>query len=115
MHATSGRWITTKARGSDNGTLTTYKVDGAQIMMTEPTGESYTAQLDGSDAPVKGSTGWDTVSMKRIDDHTVQETDKFDSKVIDTEKMTVSANSKTMTMYIPKTQGPHNDDMAPKR
>ena len=98
VHATSGRWITTKASGSDNGTLTTYKVDGDQIMMTDPTGESYTAKLDGSDAPVNGSMGWDTVSMKRIDDHTIEETDKFDGKVIDTAKMTVSANGKTLTV-----------------
>jgi hypothetical protein len=98
VHPTSGRWIVTKASASENGSLITYKADGSGITMTDPTGDSYTAKLDGGDAPVSGSTGWDTVSMKQIDDHTIEETDKFNGKVLDTARMTVSANGKTMTV-----------------
>ena len=98
VHPTSGRWIAVKASGSENGLLTTYKVNGNEITMTDPTGDSYTAKLDGSDAPVKGAYGWDTVSLKRINDHAIEETDKFNGKVISVSTMTVSANGKTMNV-----------------
>ncbi len=100
VHATSGKWIAVKASGSENGLLTTYKVSGNEITMTDPTGDSYTAKLDSSDAPVKGAYGWDAVSLKLINDHTVEETDKFNSKVIAVSQMTVSANGRTMTVVV---------------
>jgi hypothetical protein len=101
-HPTSGRWIIVSQQGSDNGLLTTYKVNGDQITMTEATGENYTAKLDGSDYPVKGAYGWDAVSLKRIDDHTIEETDKRDKTdkrdtiVIAVYRMSVAG--KTMTV-----------------
>lgn len=98
VHATSGNWVALKASASANGLLTTYKVNGNEITMTDPTGDSYTAELDGGDAPVKGAYGWDTVSLKKINDHTIEETDKFNGKVISVSTMTVSANGKTMTV-----------------
>lgn len=95
VHATSGNWVTLKASGNEDALLVTYKVDGDAITMTEPTGQTYTAKVDGSDNPVKGDSGWDTVSLKKIDDHTIEETDKFNGKAFGITKMTVSG--KTMT------------------
>jgi hypothetical protein len=97
VHPTSGNWVAVKASASENGLLFTYKVNGNEITMTDPTGDSYTTKLDGSDAPVKGAYGWDTVSLKLINDHTIEETDKFNGKVTGMGKMTVSANGKTIT------------------
>jgi hypothetical protein len=98
VHATSGNWLATKASGSENGLATTYKVNGDEISMTMPTGASYTTKLDGGDSPVKGYTGWDTVSLKKLSDHEIDETDKFGGKVVWTGKMTVAANGKAMTI-----------------
>jgi hypothetical protein len=98
VHATSGKWIVKKASGSANALLTTYKVTGGQITMTDPTGDTYTAKFDGQDYPVKGAYGYDAVSLKLINPHTIQETDKRAGKVIEVDKMTVSANGKTMTV-----------------
>ena len=95
VHATSGNWVMVKANGTENALLVTYKVDGDQITMTDPTGRTYIAKLDGSDNPVKGDPGWDTVSLKKIDDHTIEETDKFNGKPLEVVKMTVSG--KTLT------------------
>ncbi len=53
--------------------LTTYKTNGDELTMTSPTGETYTAKLDGNDYPVKGSYGWDAVSLKQINPHTIEE------------------------------------------
>jgi hypothetical protein len=98
VHAVSGAWVIDKIKESDNGLDTTFKVNGDEISMSEPTGESFTAKLDGTDAPYKGSYGTDTVSVKKIDAHSIEETDMRGGQVIEVAKMTVSANGKTMTV-----------------
>jgi hypothetical protein len=98
-HATSGSWRATKVENaSDNGLLTTYAMEGAKLKMTSPTGQSYSAPLDGTDTPYVGDPGQSSISLKRIDDNTIDETDLRDGKVIGTEHMTVSADGKTMTV-----------------
>jgi hypothetical protein len=97
-HASSGSWRIDKIHASDNDLFTTYKQDGDQLTMTEPTGESYTAQLDGKDYPVKGAYSYNAVSLKRIDKNTVEETDKRDGQVTDVSKMTISPDGKKMTV-----------------
>ena len=98
VHATSGDWIIQKESGSANALLTTYKTNGDELTMTEPTGETYTAKFDGNDYPVKGDFGVDAVSLKKVNDHTIEETDKRGGTVVDVSTMTVSANGKTMTI-----------------
>ncbi len=41
----------------------------------------YTVAYDGRDVPVKGDPGRDATAMKRIDDHTFEQTNKKDGKV----------------------------------
>jgi hypothetical protein len=95
-HAISGSWRITKIEGvSDNGTVWTYKVSGDEITMTTLTGQSYTARLDGTDAPEKGDPGITSVSLKMIGKNTLEETDKRDGKVISVSRMTVSSDGKT--------------------
>ena len=54
----SGSWRTTKLDNvSDNGLLVTFKVESDTLTMTTPTGQSYTAKLDGTEAPYKGDPG----------------------------------------------------------
>ena len=96
VQPTSGNWQLQKFDQSSNGLTFTYKVNGDQVTMTDPTGETYTANLDGAAAPVKGAYGFDTVSLKKVGPDTIEETDKFDGKVVDVSKMTV--HGKTMTI-----------------
>lgn len=96
VHATSGDWIREKESGSANGLTTTYKLDGDELTMTEQTGETYTAKLDGGDFPVKGAYGWDAVSLKKIDAHTIEETDKRNGAVTDVWKITVAGSTMTV-------------------
>ncbi|MDA3914411.1 hypothetical protein [Oleiagrimonas sp.] len=56
-----------------------------------------TVKADGEDHPVKGDKHVDTVAIKVVDDHTVQETYKKDNKVISTSTITVAADGKTAT------------------
>ena len=100
-HALSGSWRYTKTENmSDNAMNVTFKVDADTLNMTAPTGQSYTAKLDGSDAPYKGDPGTTSVSVKRINKNVFEETDKRNGKVISVTRMTVSPDGKTMTMDI---------------
>ena len=95
-NAISGSWRTTKLESlSDNATVWTYKVSGDEITMTNPTGQSYTAKLNGTDAPMKGDPGISSVSVKMMGKDTLEETDKRDSKVIGVFKMKVAPDGKT--------------------
>ncbi len=95
-HAVSGSWRTTKIEGiSDNAIVWTYKVSGDQITMTAPTGQAYTAKLNGADAPMKGDPGVTSVSVKMIGKDTLEETDKRDGKVVDVFKLTVAGDGKS--------------------
>jgi hypothetical protein len=98
VHATSGQWLTQKVQESDNGLLTTFKLNGEELSMSTPVGESYTAKFDGNDYPRKGTAGIDTVSLKRIDANTLEESNKRKGTVITVYKMTVSPNGKSMTI-----------------
>ncbi len=98
-HAISGSWRTTKITNvSDNGLLTTYALSGTTLKMTAPTGQSYSAPVDGSDSPFMGDPGQTSVSIKRIDNNTIDEIDKRDGKVIGSAHISVSADGKTMTV-----------------
>ena len=94
-NAISGSWRRGKIEGlSDNAIVWTYKVSADEITMTNPTGQSYTAKLNGPDAPMKGDPGTTSVSVKMIGNDTLEETDKRDGKVIGVWKMTVAADGK---------------------
>jgi hypothetical protein len=97
-NAASGSWRIDKVKQSENGLRTTYKAGSDGLSMSAATGESYTAQLDGKDYPVKGAYTYNSVSLKRIDDHTVEETDKRDGKVVAVSKMSVAPDGKKMTV-----------------
>jgi len=95
-NAISGSWRTTKMEGlSDNAIVWTYKVSGDEITMTSPTGQSYVAKLNGTEAPMKGDPGVTSVSVKMMGKDTLEETDKRDGKVISVFKITVASDGKS--------------------
>ncbi len=97
-NGTSGSWRSDKITQSENGLTTTYTSSADGLSMSTPTGVSYTAQLDGKDYPVKGSYTFNSVSLKRVGDRTIEETDKRDGKVVFVLKMTVEPDGKKMTV-----------------
>ena len=83
---------------SANGLTSTYKVDGNDISFSDPTGDSYTAKINGK--PVEytdgsGVTGT-TVAVKREGKDTLRETWYRDGKETGSDTMTVSADGKSM-------------------
>ena len=102
----SGSWRTEKADNPASVLTWTYKVNGDELSMSNPTGQSYTAKLDGSDAPYKGDPGTTSVSVKMHGKDTLEETDKRDGKVISISKMTISPDGKTLKIvYEDKLHG----------
>ncbi len=100
-NAVSGSWRQAKSDvATADALIFSFKTEGGDTMSySTPTGQSYTAKLDGKDVPYAGDPGTTSVSLKRIGD-AVEETDKRDGKVIAVDKMTVAPDGKTMTILV---------------
>jgi hypothetical protein len=97
-NAISGSWRTTKIEDiSGNGITWTFKVKGDELTMNSEL-QSYTAKMDGTEAPMKGDPGVTTVSVKSMGKNGVEETDMRDGKVVSVTKSMVSADGKTMNI-----------------
>ena len=57
----------------------------------------WTAKFDGKDYAVKGDPDRDMVSLKKIDDNTIEVTNKKDGKVANTMKIVVAKDGKSRT------------------
>lgn len=105
------------AQSAFNGTWkldpgTVHSTGGAATIITLKDGRYHcnchppiAVKADGMDHPVKGDKHVDTVAIKVVDDHTVQETYKKDGKVVSTSTMTVAADGKTATNEFTHTDG----------
>lgn len=95
-HAVSGSWrMSSMDNISDNGTAYTFQLNGDELTMTTPTGQSYKAKLDGTDSPVKGDPGVTSVSVRMIGKNTLEETYKRNGKPITVIKTVIDADGKT--------------------
>lgn len=100
-HLISGSWQQAKVQDlSENAISWTYKVNGNQLTMTNRTGQSYTATLNGADAPMKGDPGVTSVSVKTMGSRTLQETDKRNGKIVTIETLTVSPDNKAAKVKV---------------
>jgi hypothetical protein len=97
-HAISGSWRTTKyLNTSENALVATMKLEGDTFYFSDPTGQSYAAKLDGTTTSWKGALSNTLVSVRRIDQNTVEQTERRDGKVVEVIRITVSADGKPMT------------------
>jgi hypothetical protein len=93
----SGSWIVSNFSNlSDNGITVTYKTDGNMLTMTMPTGQTFTAKMNGTKADYSGDPGITAVSVKKLGSRSMMETDMRNGKVVDTVKSTVSKDGKTI-------------------
>ncbi|SPF34195.1 conserved exported hypothetical protein [Candidatus Sulfotelmatobacter kueseliae] len=100
-HAVSGSWqIVKRVNMSENAMVATLKLEGDTFSFVDPAGMSYAAKLDGTETPIKGDLSQTTVSVKRIGENTIEETDKRDGKVVEVIRFTPSPDGKTMTISI---------------
>ena len=106
-HALSGAWRTSKVNTvSNNGLTVTYQGTGNGLKMSDPNGNSYDANFDGKDYPIQGDPGHTMVSLKRIGNDTIEETDKRDGKIVGVYRMTVTSDGKSIhAEYADKQRG----------
>jgi uncharacterized GH25 family protein len=96
-HATSGSWRIQKySNMSDNALTTTYKVQGDVLHMENGTGESFSAKMDGSDAPMTGSDYTTSVAVTKMGPNSLRMVDKYQGKPVNESTVTVSADGKAM-------------------
>ena len=104
-HLLSGSWRMTDGDVSNHAEDTIFKVTGDTLSMSDQMGRSFSAKLDGTEAPYKGSDEFTSVSLKMIDDHTIEESDKKGGKVVKINLWSVGADGKTMHVRFDDTQG----------
>jgi len=95
----SGSWRIETSTLSDNAASFTLKTEGDMLTSSSPTGQSFSARLDGSEAPYKGDPGQDTISVRKLSALVYLETDKRDGKIIGTSKWVVAADGKSMAVH----------------
>lgn len=96
-HVLSGSWRTEKLNNiSDNGLTVTFQGTENGLKMSDPNGNSYDAKFDGKEYPINGDPGHTMVTLKRIGNDVIEETDKRDGKVVGVLRMTVSKDGKSI-------------------
>jgi hypothetical protein len=98
-HAVSGSWqISKRVNRSENALVVTLQLEGDTFSFADPAGQGYAARLDGTETPFKGDLSNTMVSVKRIGENSIEETDKRGGKVVEVTRFTLSADGKTMTV-----------------
>jgi hypothetical protein len=99
-HPLSGSWRMRTIRNvSSSGPTTTYQStkDG---LKGSAGNTSFDAKFDRKDYPLIGDPGHGTVSLRRVDEDTIEQTDKQDGRVVRMTRMTVSKDGKSMKVEV---------------
>jgi hypothetical protein len=104
-HPVSGGWQMTEMDVSNHVEDTTFKVGGGALAMTDRMGRSFTAKLDGTPASYKGSDEFNGVSVKLVDERTIEESDLNDGKVVKISRWTLAPDGQTMHARFDDTHG----------
>ena len=95
-HPLSGSWQEQQHLRGDLGTVQ-YRMTAEGFHMRW-NGQSYDAKFDGKEYPVAGDPGKTTVSLKKIDDATVEETDHRRGKITDEVRLTLAKDGNTIAV-----------------
>ncbi len=94
-HAISGTW---RMQNLNAALTVTIKSTPDGLISSGPAGQSFEAKFDGKDYPIKGAAAGTTVSLNRVNERAIDQTNKQSGKVVAVTHMTVSADGKTMTI-----------------
>ncbi len=70
-----------------------YQGSADGLTSTQSTGETYTAKFGGPDVPRKNDRAGSTVSIKKIDANTLEETYKQGGKIVGVNRLTVHGDT----------------------
>jgi hypothetical protein len=95
-HPLSGSWVEQQhVAGEQRPVQYRITADGFQMRWN---GRSYDAKFDGKEYPIAGDPGKTTVSLKKIDDATVEETDHRQGKIVDEMRLALAKDGNTITV-----------------
>ena len=108
-----GTWKMNEAKsmipaGLPKNTTVVYAAAGDQVKVTtdgtaadgKPFQTEWTGNFDGKDYPLSGDPSANTRSYKKINDRTLELTNKKDGKVTTTGRITISADGKTRMLKV---------------
>lgn len=104
-HRASGGWRMTDLDLSNHAEDTIFKVAGDTLSMSDRMGRSFSAKLDGTESPYNGSDEFNRVSLKVVDDSTIEESDKKGGKVVKISRWSIAPDGRTMHVTFDDTQG----------
>ncbi|HEY0748111.1 MAG TPA: hypothetical protein VGD63_15530 [Steroidobacteraceae bacterium] len=104
-HSVSGQWREIQTDLTRHDEDTTYKVSANKLTMSDRMGRSFSASLDGADAPYSGDSSYNSVSIKLIDKNTIEESDKKDGKVVQINRWTIDPDGTTIHARFDDTHG----------
>ncbi len=97
-HAISGSWLQDQiSDANDAMRMVSYAMTPDEFTMNS-NGQSYAAKFDGKQYPVKGDPGHTMVALKKVDDHTVVETDYRKGKMTDEIRLAAAPDGKTLDL-----------------
>jgi hypothetical protein len=98
-HAISGSWRAEKAENvSSSGTRFTFQGTTDGLKFSDNNGVTWDAKFDGKYAAEQGDPGNSMMSLKKVNAHSLEYTEKRDGKIVTTGQVTVSADGKKMTV-----------------
>ncbi len=98
-HALTGTWQIAKFDSySDSAMTVSYHSHKDFMNWSSPTGESYSAKMDGSEAVMKGDSGATHITVKMSAPNVLEETVLYKGTVVGTTKTTVDATGKSATV-----------------
>jgi hypothetical protein len=114
--ANMGTWKLNEAKSkipamAQKNNTVVYEAAGDSIKVTvdgtdgqgKPTHNEWTGKFDGKDYPLVGDAQANTRSYKKIDDHTMELTNKKDGKVTATGRIVISADGKSRGVKLSAT------------
>jgi hypothetical protein len=95
-HRVSGSWQPGPLQEANEAARTVaYEMTNDQFSM-HYNGQSYNAKFDGKEYPVHGDPGGTVVTVKRLNDHTIDETDHRQGKVTDQIRLAAASDGQTI-------------------
>ena len=97
-HALSGAWLQDQMSDGNDALRTVNYAMTPDGFTMQANGQSYAAKFDGKQYPVTGDPGHTMVTLKKVDDHTVMETDYRKGKAVDEIRIAAAPDGTTLDM-----------------
>jgi hypothetical protein len=104
-HLVSGSWRVVELDLLNHDEDTTYRIVDGSLTMSDRVGRAFTARLDGTIAPYRGDSRFTGVSVRMIDERTIEESDLSGDEVIQVARWHVDPDGSTMHVRADDTRG----------